>query len=40
MKDYNSHVEWKPASVNPFTVALIAVAFCALILSMGWLGYP
>jgi len=24
MKDYNAHVQWKPASANPFIVALIA----------------
>jgi hypothetical protein len=38
MKDYNGHVQWKPASANLSTVALIAVALCALVLAAGWRG--
>ena len=37
MKDYNRHVEWKPAPSNRSTVVLIVFALCALILSSGWL---
>ena len=38
MRDYNRHVEWKPAAPNRSIGLLITVALCALLLATGWFG--
>jgi len=36
MNAYNRHVNWKPATANRAMAMVIAIAFCALILSAAW----